>query len=323
MTGKGAYALLQFIVKRVLSGIPVILIVMVLIFFIMRIIPGDPAAMILGDEASIEEIEDLREKMGLNDPLPVQFINYVKDIVSGNWGNSYHNGRPVFENIRKRLEPTILIVVYSTVISVVLGITLGILSARFHNSFLDYTLTTVSVFGLSVPMFWFGVMLLFLFGVRLRWFPVQGYRTIAEVGLLGSLKYLTMPSVAVGLQHVASITRYTRSMMLEVLGNNYIRTAHAKGLSERVVFYKHALKNALSPVVTTIGFSMASMLGGTVVTEMVFNIPGMGTLAYDSLIRRDYPQEQAIILFMTIVFVAVNIIMDIIYKWLDPRIELD
>ena len=246
----------------------------------------------------------------------------MKDIVSGNWGNSYHNGRPVFENIRKRLEPTILIVVYSTVISVVLGITLGILSARFHNSFLDYTLTTVSVFGLSVPMFWFGVMLLFLFGVRLRWFPVQGYRTIAEVGLLGSLKYLTMPSVAVGLQ-MASITRYTRSMMLEALGNNYIRTAHAKGLSERVVFYKHALKNALSPVVTTIGFSMASMLGGTVVAEMVFNIPGMGKLAYDSLIRRDYPQEQAIILFMTIVFVAVNIIMDIIYKWLDPRIELD
>jgi peptide/nickel transport system permease protein len=132
-----------------------------------------------------------------------------------------------------------------------------------------------------------------------------------------------MPSVAVGLQHVASITRYTRSMMLEVLGNNYIRTAHAKGLSERVVFYKHALKNALSPVVTTIGFSMASMLGGTVVAEMVFNIPGMGKLAYDSLIRRDYPQEQAIILFMTIVFVVVNIVMDIMYKWLDPRIELD
>ena len=212
------------------------------------------------------------------------------------------------------MEPTILIVVYSTVISVVL-VSPRICLLASTIPFLDYTLTTVSVFGLSVLCF--APRCLFLFGGRL-WFPVQGYRTIAEAGRIA--QYLTMPSVAVGLQHVASITRYTRSMMLEVLGNNYIRTAHAKGLSERVVFYKHALKNALSPVVTTIGFSMASMLGGTVVAEMVFNIPGMGKLAYDSLIRRDYPQEQAIILFMTIVFVVVNIVMDIMYKWLDPRI---
>ncbi len=315
--------MLSFVVKRILSAIPVVLIVMILIFFVMRIIPGDPATLILGEEASLEDIANLKELMGLNDPLPLQFINYVRDIFSGNWGNSYYNSKPVFQNIMAKLEPTILITLYSTAISVIVGISLGVLSARFHNTVIDYTFTTISVFGLSVPMFWLGVMMLFAFGVKLRWFPVQGYRLIKNVGFLQSLKYLTMPSVAIGLQHVASITRYTRSMMLEVLSNNYIRTAHAKGLAERVVFYKHALKNALSPVVTTIGFSMASMLGGTVVVEMVFNIPGMGKLAYDSLMRRDYSQEQAIILFMAIIFVFVNILMDIIYKWLDPRIELD
>jgi peptide/nickel transport system permease protein len=323
VVGEGALALLAFIVKRVLSAIPVILVVMILMFFVMRIIPGDPASLILGEEATIEDIENLRERMGLNRPLMVQFVTYIRDLLSGNWGNSYYNGRPVFENILKRLEPTSLIVLYSTIISVGIGIPLGIMSARFHNTVIDYTFTTVSVFGLSVPMFWFGVMIMFFFSVRLRWFPVQGYRTAADVGLVHALRYLTLPSVAVGLQHVASITRYTRSMMLEVISNNYIRTAYAKGLSERIVFYKHALKNALSPVVTTIGFSMAGMLGGTVVIEMVFNIPGMGKLAYDSLMRRDYTQEQAIILFMTIVFVVVNIVMDIIYKWLDPRIEID
>lgn len=312
-----------FVVKRVLSAVPVVLIVMVLVFFVMRIIPGDPATLILGEEASLEDIANLKELMGLNDPLTLQFANYVKDIMSGNWGTSYYNKKPVFENILGKLEPTILMTLYSTVISVTIGISLGVLSARFHNTPVDYTLTTFSVFGLSVPMFWLGVMMLFLFGVRLRWFPVQGYRLIKNVGFGQALRYLTMPSVAIGLQHVASITRYTRSMMLEVLSNNYIRTAHAKGLRERAVFYRHALKNALSPVVTTIGFSMASMLGGTVVVEMVFNIPGMGKLAYDSLMRRDYSQEQAIILFMAIIFVFVNILMDIIYKWLDPRIELD
>ncbi len=316
-------SLLKFIIKRILSSIPVILVVITFVFFIMRVIPGDPAILILGDEANSKDVEILREKMGLNEPLLVQYVNYVKDILTGNWGNSYYNNESVFKNIKDRLEPTVLIVIYSTLISIFLGVPLGILAARYRNTFLDYTLTTASVFGLSIPMFWLGIMMVFLFGVKLRWFPVQGYKEIQEVGLKTALYYVSMPSIALGLQSVASIARYTRSAMLDVLNNDYIKTARAKGLPVNKVFYKHALKNSLSPVVTQIGFSMVSMLGGAVVIETVFNIPGMGKLAYDSLMRRDYAQEQAIILYMALVFVFVNIIVDIIYKYLDPRIELD
>lgn len=315
--------MLKFVVKRILSAIPVIIIAVTLVFFIMRVIPGDPARLILGDEALDADVENLREIMGLNDPLIVQYGRYVKDIFSGNWGNSYYNQSPVFENISKKLEPTVLIVLYSTLISIIIGIPIGVIAARFRNTVLDYLLTTTSVIGLSVPMFWLGIMMVYLFGVKMSIFPVQGYVTVAEGGIWEALKYVSMPSIAIGMQHIASVTRYTRSTMLDVLGNDYIRTARAKGVTDRKTFYVHALKNALSPVVTTIGFSMASMLGGTVVIESVFNIPGMGKLAYDSLMRRDYTQEQAIILFMAMVFVVINIIMDIVYKWLDPRIELD
>ncbi len=315
--------MLKFIVKRVFSAIPVLLIVMTLVFVLMRVIPGDPATLILGEEASQEDIENLREQMGLNDPMPVQFKNYFIDIFSGNWGTSLYNNNPVFENILVRMEPTIMLMLYSTIISVAIGIPFGILSARKRNSAVDYVLTTVSVLGLSIPMFWLGIMMVYLFGVQLGWMPVQGYKTISEAGLGAALYHLTMPAIAVGFQHVASTSRYTRSTMLDVLENDYVRTARAKGLADNTVFYKHALKNALSPVVTTIGFSMASMLGGTAVTESVFNIPGMGKLAYDSLMRRDYPQEQAIILFVAAIFIVTNILMDIVYKWLDPRIELD
>jgi len=315
--------MLKFIIKRVLSAIPVLLIVIALIFVLMRIIPGDPATLILGEDASPEDVENLRERMGLNDPMIVQFKDYFVDIFSGDWGTSLYNSKPVFGNIRDRMEPTIVLTLYSTIISVSIGIPFGILAARNRNSALDYVLTTVSVFGLSVPMFWLGIMMVYLFGVRLGWMPVQGYKTIADAGLGAALYHLTMPAVAIGFQHVASTSRYTRSTMLDVLENDYVKTARAKGLADNTVFYKHALKNALSPVVTTIGFSMASMLGGTAVSESVFNIPGMGKLAYDSLMRRDYPQEQAIILFVAAIFIVTNILMDIIYKWLDPRIELD
>jgi peptide/nickel transport system permease protein len=315
--------LLKFIVKRLFSAIPVLLVVITIVFLLMRVIPGNPAALILGDDANPKDIERLKEEMGLNRPILEQYLEYLKDIISGDWGTSFYNGQPVFKNIAARLEPTVLIMLYSTLISVTIGIPLGIIAARRRNSIWDYSLTSFSVLGLSIPMFWLGIMMVYLFGVQLRWMPVQGYKTVSEAGLRTALYYLSMPSVAIGLQHVASIARYTRSTMLDVLENEYIRTARSKGLQENKIYYKHALKNALSPVVTLIGFSMATMLGGTVVVESVFNIPGMGKLAYDSLLRRDYSQEQAIILFVAIVFILVNIIMDIIYKYLDPRIELD
>jgi len=315
--------LLKFTIRRILSAIPVTLIVISMVFALMRIIPGDPTIMILGEDAEPQEYEELRDRMGLNDPLIVQYVRYMKDILTGDWGTSYYNQKPVFENIFSRWEPTILLTIYSTTLAVVIGIPVGVISARKRNSILDYTVTTVSAIGISAPGFWVGLMMVYLFGVQLRWFPVQGYTTIAEGGLAGALYSLTMPAMCLSLSHQATLCRYTRTMMLDVLNNDYIRTGHAKGLSEKVVYYKHALKNAAAPVVTNIGFAIASKLGGSAVIETVFNIPGVGKFAVESLGRRDYDQEQAIILFVSILLIFTNILLDIIYKMLDPRIEFD
>ena len=315
--------MLKFTIRRILSAIPVTLIVISMVFALMRIIPGDPTIMILGEEAEPEEYEELRERMGLNDPIIVQYVRYMKDILTGNWGTSYYNQKPVFENIFSRWEPTILLTIYSTTLAVVIGVPVGVIAAKKRNSVLDYTVTTVSAVGISAPGFWIGLMMVYLLGVKLQWFPVQGYTTIAEGGLAGALYSLTMPAMCLSLSHQATLCRYTRTMMLDVLNNDYIRTGHAKGLSEKVVYYKHALKNAAAPVVTNIGFAIATKLGGSAVIETVFNIPGVGKLAVESLGRRDYDQEQAIIIFVSILLIFTNILLDIVYKLLDPRIEFD
>ena len=315
--------MLKFTIRRILSAIPVTLIVISMVFALMRIIPGDPTIMILGEEATPEEYAELRERMGLNDPLIVQYVRYMKDILTGNWGVSYYNQKPVFENIFSRWEPTILLTIYSTTLAVVVGIPVGVIAAKKRNSVLDYTVTTVSAVGMSAPGFWIGLMMIYLLGVKLQWFPVQGYTSIAEGGLAGALYSLTMPAFCLSLSHQATLCRYTRTMMLDVINQDYIRTGHAKGLAEKVVYYKHALKNAVAPVVTNIGFAIASKLSGSAVTETVFNIPGVGKLAVDSLFRRDYDQEQAIIIFVSILLIFTNILLDIIYKLLDPRIEFD
>jgi len=315
--------LLKFFTKRVLSAIPVLLIVVTIVFFLMRVLPGDPALMILGKDADMVAVARLRETMGLNDPLGIQYINYIKDIISGNWGNSFYNNLPVFENIAARFEPTLLIMIFSVLISIVFGIPIGIIGAVKRNSLLDYSLVSISVLGLSVPVFWTGIMLSFYIGAVLGWLPSMNYITIANGGFLNALRYITLPSIALGFQSVASIARYTRSTMLDVLNNDYVRTAQAKGLAQNKVLYKHALKNALAPVVTHLGINVASLLGGATVSETVFNINGMGKLAYDSLMRRDYIQVQAVVLVVAIIYVVINIILDMVYKALDPRIELN
>ncbi len=315
--------MLKFFTKRILSALPVLLIVVTIVFFLMRVLPGDPALMILGKDADMATVELLRETMGLNEPLGVQYVNYIKDIISGNWGNSFYNRLPVFQNIAARFEPTLLIMIYSILISIIVGVPIGIIGAVKRNSILDYSLVSISVLGLSVPVFWTGIMLSFYIGAILGWLPSMNYRTIAQGGLLNSLRFVTLPSLALGFQSVASIARYTRSTMLDVLNNDYVRTARAKGLAENKVLYKHALKNALAPVVTHIGINVASLLGGATVSETVFNINGMGKLAYDSLMRRDYVQVQAVVLIVAIIYVVINIILDLVYKALDPRIELN
>ena len=315
--------MLKFVIKRILAAIPQLFVVITLIFFMIRIIPGDPATQILGEDAKIEDIEALREQMGLNDPILVQYYKYLKGVVQGDWGNSLYNNKPVFENIRSRMEPTILLTLYSVSLAVLIGVPVGIIAAKKRNSLADYTLTFFSAVGMSAPGFWVGLMMVFYLGVQLRLFPVQGYTYLADGGLKGALHSLTMPAVAYAISHVSSLARYTRTMMLDVINNDYIRTARAKGLKEKIVYYKHALKNALAPVVTNIGFSIAGLLGGATVAETVFNINGMGKLAYDSLMRRDYVQQQANLLFTTILLLATNILLDIVYKMLDPRIEFD
>ncbi len=315
--------MLKFILKRIILALPVLFVVVTLVFFLMRVLPGDPALMILGKDADMRAVEHLRETMGVNDPFVVQYVRYIKDIVTGNWGNSFYNRLPVFKNIKMRFEPTLLIMIYSVLISIIIGVPVGIIGAVKRNSILDYTLMSASVLGLSVPVFWTSIMLSYYVGAKLGWLPSMNYKTIADGNLWNSLRYVTLASLALGFQSVASIARYTRSMMLDVLNNDYVRTARAKGLSENYVLYKHALKNALAPVVTHIGINVASLLGGATVCETVFNINGMGKLAYDSILRRDYTQVQAVILIVAIIYVGINIVLDVVYKMLDPRIELN
>lgn len=313
--------MLKFTIKRLLSAIPVTLIVITMAFILIRFIPGDPTDMYLPEDATPEEVEEMRERLGLNDPIVVQYLRYLKNIITGNWGTSHYNQKPVFQNIFSRWEPTILLTLYSTTLAVVIGIPAGIISARHRNSPLDYCVTTVSALGSSAPTFWIGLMMVYLLGVRLQLFPVQGYTSIAEGGLLGALYSLTMPAFCQSISHQASLCRYTRTMMLDVLNQDYIRTGHAKGLSDKVVYYIHALKNAAAPVCTNVGFAIAGKLAGSVTTELVFNIPGIGKFALESLQRRDYDQEMAIILFISILLILTNILLDIVYKWLDPRID--
>ena len=315
--------MLKFTIRRILSAIPVTLIVITMVFVLMRIVPGDPTIMILGEEATDEEYAELREKMGLNDPIIVQYVRYMKNILTGDWGVSMHNQQPVFQNIFNRMEPTILLTIYSTALAIIVGIPVGVIAARKRNSILDYAVTTLSAVGMSAPGFWVGLMMVYLLAVKLGWFPVQGYVTLAEGGLWRSLYSLTMPAICLSLSHQATLCRYTRTMMLDVIHQDYMRTGHAKGLSDKVVYYIHGLKNAAAPVCTNIGFAIASKLGGSAVTETVFNIPGVGKFAVESLGRRDYDQEQAIIIFVSILLIFTNIMLDIVYKLLDPRIELD
>lgn len=312
----------KYICKRILSAIPTLFVVLTLVFLLMRVLPGNPIySMMDTSELTREEIEEIADEMGFNDPIWEQYAKYMAGIVTGNWGTSYFNGRSVIENLINRLEPTILITICSTIITLIIGIPIGIYSAIHRNSILDYLLSSVSMVCLTLPTFWLGVMMIYFLAFKHQIFPVQGYHSIANYGLLEAIYYVAMPSLALGLTHVASIARHTRSSMLGVLNEDYIRTARAKGLPEFRVNFKHALKNTLSLISTLIAGSVATMLGGSTVAEKVFNIEGVGKLAYDSLFCRDYAQEQAVVVFMAVIFIVMNILLDILYKAIDPRVD--
>ena len=318
----------KYVLKRVLLLVPTLLALMLVIFSLMRMVPGSPVYALLLDEMeeseiTTEDIERKEEEMGFNRPIVVQFAEYAKGLITGDWGISYYNLLPVFDNMVDCWEPTIFMGLYSAVITICLAIPLGIFCATHRNSVFDYIISTFNTVIAVVPSFCAGLLLIYVFGWKLKWFPVTSYKSIEDVGFWKAFWYITLPSFALGLHGIAGMARHTRSQMLEVLNSDYIRTARAKGLSRNKVYYKHALKNTMAIVGPMIAGTIVGALGGASVTEKVFNIRGMGTLAVSSLTRRDYNQEQAIAMFFALVSLLFDLGVDIFLKYLDPRIEYE
>jgi peptide/nickel transport system permease protein len=312
--------MLGYLLRRVLATIPVMAIVALFVFSLLYIAPGDPAAVIAGDQASPEDIEKIRTSLGLDRPFVVRFAEWSLNVLRGDLGTSMFTGLPVTELIRQRLEPTLSLMLVTLVLAILVAVPMGVIAAWKAGSALDRIFMGLAVLGFSVPVFVVGYLLAYLFGLTFELLPVQGYTPIAA-GLWPWLENLILPAIALGFVYIALIARITRATMLEVLSQDYIRTARAKGLSERPVLFLHALKNAAVPIVTVIGIGVALLIGGAVVTESVFAIPGLGRLTIDAIVRRDYPVIQGIVLMFSFVYVLVNLAVDIIYTALDPRIR--
>ncbi|MGL5797159.1 MAG: nickel ABC transporter permease [Cetobacterium sp.] len=302
----------KYILKRILLLIPVLLGVSFLVFTIMSLTPGDPAQLILGESAPREAVAQLRNEMGLNDPFIVQYIRFVKDAVVGDFGHSYTTGREVFGEIFSRFPNTLILAVLGIIIAVCIGIPLGIISATRQYTFIDSVSMIGALLGVSMPVFWLGLMLILTFSVNLRWLPSGGF---------DGLKSLILPSITLGVGSAAIITRMTRSSMLEVIRQDYIRTARAKGVAEKVVINKHALKNALIPVITVVGLQFGGLLGGAVLTESVYSWPGVGRMMVDAIRQKDTPTVLAAVIFLAVTFSIVNLAVDILYAYVDPRIK--
>lgn len=305
--------MIRYIAKRLLMLIPVLLGIVLVVFIMNRISPGNPARMLLGDGATDEAVEALEEELGLNDPLYVQFFNYVKGVVTEfDLGTSYQTKRPVITELMDRFPTTAKLAFFSILLSAVVGITLGIISAVKQNTPIDHLSTGVALLGVSMPAFWLGMMLILVFSIYLKWTPVSD---------ITGWKSWILPTITSSMAGMATITRMTRSSMLEVICQDYIVTARAKGLTERVIIVKHALKNALIPIITVLGIQLGVMLGGAVLTETVFSINGLGKYMVDGIKNRDYPVVQGGVLLLALVFSIVNLVVDIIYAYVDPRIK--
>lgn len=303
-----------YIIKRFLFIIPVIFGASILVFLLLQLSPGDPALLLAGERATEERIERIRNEWGLHHPAYIQYFFFVGRLMRGDLGMSITQRRPVTQLLRLALPITVELGIAAFIISLIIGIPTGIISAARHGTLADQVALIIALIGVSLPQFWLGILLMYFFSVRLRWLPTTGY---------GSISHLILPAVALGSAGAALISRVTRSSMLEVLRQDYIRTARAKGLIERVVIYKHALRNAMLPVVTIMGLSLGWMLAGSVVLEMVFARPGMGRLLVRGILMRDYPVVQGMLLFLSFCVVLANLVADIVYAFLDPKIRYD
>lgn len=303
----------QFIINRVLSGILVIFGISIFSFMLIHFIPGDPIKIMLGINATPEQVEKLTNHLGLDKPLWVQYGQYITNAFQGDFGTSLKTGRPVLTEILDRFPETVKLAFFGLLVAVVIGISLGILAARYKDTIIDKLCTAFATLGISIPSFWLAILLVLVFSVKLGWFPIANGTGFRD---------LILPAITLGVVASTMIMRLTRNGMVEVLSNEYIRTARAKGLEDRHIYFRHALRNVLIPVVTVVGLQMAALLGGTVIIEQVFNWPGLGTLALGAIMSRDFPLIQGIVLFMGGVYVTMNILVDVLYSIIDPRVEM-
>jgi glutathione transport system permease protein len=305
--------MLRYILKRIVGVIPTLIIVITFVFFFVRMIPGDPARMVAGEQATIQDVEAVRAQLGLDQPVPVQYVKYIGGLLHGDLGTSLRTKRPVLTEVAARYGNTMALTIASLLWSSIVGILLGVWSGKNRGKWQDFTGMTFAVSGISLPSFWVGFLLIMLFSVRLRWFPTTG---------AGSWKNLVLPAITLGTSIAAIIARFTRSSIVEVLKDDYIRTARAKGLKERTVIWGHAFRNSMISVVTVVGLQFGFLLGGSVVTEAVFAYPGLGQLLIESVNYRDYPAIQSLILIFSLQFIIINLIVDILYALLNPEIKL-
>jgi len=312
--------LYRYIARRLLATIPVMAVVAVLVFLLLRLTTGDPAAIIAGDNATAPQVEAIRAKLGLDRPVAQQFVIWLGNIAQGDLGESFFFKKPVSALIADRIEPTAALAACTIVLAVLVAVPLGVTAAYRRGRWIDRLVMGVSVLGFSVPAFVVGYVLIYVFAIQLGWLPVQGYQRLAE-GFGGFIERLILPSLTLATVYVALIARITRGSVLEVLAADYVRTAQAKGLADLGVLVRHVLRNAAIPIVTVIGLGVALLIGGVVVTESVFGIPGLGRLTVDAVLARDYPTVQAVVLLFSFVYVLINLAVDLTYTVLDPRIR--
>lgn len=305
--------MLKFTYRRVLGTIPTLIIVITFVFFFVRLIPGDPARLVAGEQATQQDVEAVRVQLGLDRPIAVQYIRYIGGLLKGDLGNSLRTKRPVSVEIGARYWNTLVLTATSLIWSTLAGVFFGVWSGKNRGKWQDYTGMTVAVSGISLPAFWVGFLLIMIFAVKLRWFPTTG---------AGKFKNLVLPSITLGISIAAVIARFTRSSVIEVLKEDYIRTARAKGLKEKAVTWRHAFRNSMISVVTVVGLQFGYLLGGSVVTEAVFAYPGLGSLLIESVNYRDYPAIQSLILIFSLQFIIINLVVDILYAVLNPEIKL-
>jgi peptide/nickel transport system permease protein len=312
--------MIGYLLRRILASIPVMGVVALFVFLLLRLTPGDPAAILAGDNATPEQLERIRQTLGLNEPIYVQFISWINQLLHGDLGVSLISRVPVLQMIGQRVEPSLSVALATIILSVLVAVPLGVVAAWKHGTWIDRFVMGLSVIGFSVPVFVIGYVLIQLFAINLRWVPVQGFKSITQ-GFGPFFERIILPTCALSFIYVALIARMTRAAMLDVLGEDFVRTARAKGVNEVAVLLGHALRNAAVPVITVIGSGFALLISGVVVTESVFNLPGIGRLTVDAVLARDYPVIQGMILLTSFIYLAVNLLIDLAYSLLDPRIR--